>query len=252
MHKLYKLNTMIQICQSQKCIKRLNSKMELQSINSMEEYLKPTEFCDCNNQEIIAKAKKLTKHDKTLKEMALSIFHFVRDQIAFMMSESDKASETLKKRFGDCGTKTNLQVALLRAVNIPAKYHIASLRKESIKGIVSESFYNLSPDVISNHPWCECYLSEKWISCDTLLDIVLTEGIYKKGIHTKEEIPTIEWDGENDLNTMTTWMIEDKGTTSSLDNLFIEAQKEFEEIPINLRNTLIYQANKCADNVRKQ
>ena len=226
--------------------------MELQPIKSMEVYLKPTEFCDFNHQEIIIKAKKLTKNDKTPKEMALNIFHFVRDQITYLMCESDKASRTLKKRFGDCGTKTNLQVALLRAVNIPAKYHIASLRKECIKGIVSESFYNLSPNIISNHLWCECYLSEKWISCDTLFDKVLTKGIYKKGIHTKEEIPTIEWEGENDINTMTTWIIEDKGTTPSIDDLFLEAQKEFEKIPIELRNTLIYQANKYTDTVRKQ
>ena len=227
--------------------------MNLQLMEGMEDYLNPTEFCDCNNQEIIAKAKELTKNDKTPKEMALSIFHFVRDQISFMMSDNDKASETLKKGFGDCGTKTNLQVALLRAVKIPARHHIAALRKECIKGIVSELLYQESPDVILHHPWCECYLSEKWISCDTLLDKALIEGIYKKGIHTKEEIPTIDWDGENDLNTMTTWMIEDKGTLPSLDDLFIEAQKEFEELPIekDQLEMLINQSNKYTDDIRK-
>ena len=225
--------------------------MNLQSMKGMEDYLKPTEFCDCNNQEIIAKAKELTKNDKTPKEAALNIFHFVRDQIIFMAVECSKASETLKKGHGDCGTKTNLQVALLRAVNIPARYHLASLTKECLKGIVSESAYKFIPDVITDHPWCECYLSEKWISCDTLLDKALTKGIYKKGIHTKEEIPTIDWDGENDLNTMTTWMIEDKGTSPSLDDLFLEDQKEFEKIPIELRSSLINESNKYTDNIRK-
>jgi len=227
--------------------------MNLQSVDDLEDYLSPTEFCDCDNQEIITKVKELTKNDKNPKEMALSIFYFVRDQIKFMMCENDIASETLKKRFGDCGTKTNLQVALLRAVNIPARYHIASLRKECIKGIVSELFYQQSPDEISYHPWCECYLSEKWISCDTLLDEALTEGIYKKGIFTKKEIPKIDWDGENDLNTMTTWMIEDKGPIPSLDYLFIESQKEFEELPIEKEELeiLINQSNKFTDNIRK-
>ena len=219
----------------------------------MEDYLKPTEFCDCDNREIVAKAKELTKNDKTPKEMALKIFHFVRDQISFMMCENDKASETLKKRYGDCGTKTNLQVALLRAVNIPARYHIASLRKECIKGIVSKSFFRLSPDEIQHHPWCECYLSEKWLSCDTLLDEALIEGIYKKGIHTKEDIPSIDWDGENDLTTMTKWMIKDKGILSSLDDLFLEAQKELEELPIekDQLEMLVNQSNKYTDNIRK-
>jgi len=227
--------------------------MELQPIKNMKEYLEPTEFCNCNNQEIITMAKELTKNDKTPKEMALSIFHFVRDQITFMLSENDKASETLKKRFGDCGTKTNLQVALLRAVNIPAKYHIASLRKECLKDIVSETLYKLSPSVISDHPWCECYLAEKWVSCDTLFDKALTEGIYKKSIHTEEEIPTIDWDGENDLNTMTTWMIEDKGTIPSIDDLFIEAQKEIEALPIkkDQLEMLINQSNNYTNTIRK-
>lgn len=225
--------------------------MNLQSIKGMEDYLKPTEFCDCNNPEIIAKAKELTKDANSPKEAAINIFHFVRDKIIFMVCEGSKASETLKIGFGDCGTKTNLQVALLRAVNIPARFHLASLTKECLKGIVSESAYKLSPDVITDHPWCECYLSKKWISCDTLFDKALVEGIYENGIYTKQELPTIDWDGENDLNTVTTWMIEDKGTVPSIDDLFIEDQKEFEKIPIDLRNSLLNESNKFTDSIRK-
>ena len=90
----------------------------------MEHFLKPTKFCDCDNQKIIAKAKALTQNDKTPKEAALSIIHFVRDQIAFKGGLIVKASRTLKKGNGFCVTKSNLQVALLRAVNIPARYQI--------------------------------------------------------------------------------------------------------------------------------
>ncbi|UCC19651.1 MAG: transglutaminase domain-containing protein [Promethearchaeota archaeon] len=227
--------------------------MNLRSMKVMEDYLKPTKFCDCDNQEIIDKAKELTKNDKTPKEMALSIFYFVRDQITFMMCGNDKASETLMKGHGDCSTKTNLQVALLRAVNIPARYHIASLRKECLKGIISKSLYKLFPDELSHHQWCECYLSEKWISCDTLFDKALTEAIYKKGIRTKEDIPTIDWDGEHDLNTMTKWMIQDKETLPSLDKLIIKAQREGEELPIenDQLEMIANQSNKYTDSMRK-
>lgn len=219
-----------------------------------EDYLNSTKFCDCDNQEIIAKAKELTQNDKTSREMALSIFHFVRDQIKFMMSDFVKASETLENGIGDCGNKTNLQVALLRSVKIPARYHIASLRKECIKGIVSEMLYQGAPDEIPFHPWCECYISEKWISCDTLLDKALTDTIYKKGIFTKEEIPTINWDGESNLNTMTNWMIEDKGTFPSLDELFLEAQKQSEESPIDKDQIemVVKQSNEYTDSLREQ
>lgn len=218
------------------------------------DFLKPTRFCDCDNQEIIAKAKELTQNDNSPKEMALSIFHFVRDQIRYMMCDFTKASETLDFGFGDCGTKTNLQIALLRSFEIPARYHIASLRKECIRGIVSETLYQEAPDEIPNHPWCECYLSGKWVSCDTLLDKALVKTMYKNGIITKEEIPTIDWDGESDLNTMTKWMIEDKGTLSSLDELVIAEQKAFDELPIDKDQVkmLVNQSNEYTDSLREQ
>ncbi|MGY5874936.1 MAG: transglutaminase-like domain-containing protein [Candidatus Thorarchaeota archaeon] len=228
--------------------------MDFQKILDDEKYLSPTRFCDCDHPEIISKAKDLTQNDANTITMALSIFHFVRDQIKFMMCEFDTASGTLTKRIGDCGTKTNLQVALLRAVNIPARYHIAALRKESIKGLVSELLYQQSPDVILYHPWCECYLSEKWIACDTLLDNALMDGVYKRGIFTKDDIPTIDWDGESDLNTMTRWMIEDKGTLPSLDELVLKAQKESEELPIDTDQLamVINESNEYTDSLREQ
>jgi hypothetical protein len=150
----------------------------------------------------------------------MSIFHFVRDEIKFMMIyEENKASDTLAIRCGDCGTKTNLQVALLRAMNIPARYHIVALRKGCIKGLVSKLFYSATPKLIPNHPWCECYLSGNWIACDTLLDSKLISNAYRKGIFSHVDIPNIDWDGEHDLNTMTKWIAEDKGIIATLDEL---------------------------------
>ncbi|MGY5852553.1 MAG: transglutaminase-like domain-containing protein [Candidatus Thorarchaeota archaeon] len=228
--------------------------MDFQKIIDEEKYSNPTRFCDCDHPEIIAKAKELTHNDANTITMALSIFHFVRDQIKYMMCEFDTATETLRIGIGDCGTKTNLQVALLRAVNIPARYHIAGLRKECIKGIVSEVVYQQAQDVIPFHPWCECYLSEKWIACDTLFDSALMKGILKRGIFTKDDIPTIDWDGESDLNTMTRWMIEDKGTLPSLDELVLEARKESEKNPIDpdLLAMVLNESNEYTDSLREQ
>lgn len=192
----------------------------MESDSTLDKYLKPTNLCDFDHPSIVSKAKELTQNTTLQKEMALNIFYFVRDEIRYLMPYGDnKASDTLVNKFGDCGSKTNLQVALLRAVNIPARYHIAALSKECIKGTVSPLFYRLSPEIIPYHPWCECYLSDKWIKCDTLYDKALVEVLLKKGILTKEDIPTIEWDGETDLNTMTKWMIEDKGLVSSLEEI---------------------------------
>jgi len=193
----------------------------------MENFLKPTQFCDCDNKEIIAKAKELTKNYESPREAALNIFHFVRDQIAFMGGLVVKASKTLKLGNGFCVTKSNLQVALLRAVNIPARYHVAHLRKDILIGIIPGIETEDIHDVITYHPWCECYLSDKWISCEALFEKALVDKIYNEGIHSKEDMPIIDWDGESDLSTVTAWKIEDKGTHDSLDEFFLEVKKYF-------------------------
>ncbi len=176
----------------------------------MENFLKSTQFCDCDNKDIIAKAKELTQNDKSPREAALSIFNFVRDQIPFMGGPVVKASKTLKLGNGFCVTKSNLQVALLRAVNIPARYHVAHLRKDILIGIIPGIETDDIHDVITYHPWCECYLSDKWISCEALFEKALVDKIYNEGIHRKEDMPIIDWDGESDLSTVTAWKIEDK------------------------------------------
>ena len=212
--------------------------MVVESLEEMSIYLQPTYFCDCKHQTIINMAHGLTKECETDRDKALKIFYFVRDEIPFMFDYIVKASETLKKRYGFCVTKATLQIALLRASGIPAKYRFAHLKKECLKGVIAIGVYNGFPDIITYHPWAECYLSDKWISCDTLFDEILVKAIYKKGIHSKEDIPTIEWDGETDLNTMTAWMVKDKGSHTSLDDLFREVQKDLnpDKVPIEIIN----------------
>ena len=220
---------------------------------NLEDYLKPTEYCDSDHRKIIAKAKELTQNIESPKEKALSIFHYVRDEIKFGMYDFVKASETLSKGVGDCGNKANLQIALLRGSPSRRINAAHRVRKECIKGVVSDMFYNAGPEVIPNRPGCECYLSEKWISSDTSFDRDLLEAAYKKGIFNKEEIPTIDWDGESNLNTLHYWMVEDKGTLHSLDDLVREAEKEFEELPIDKDQLemVIRQSNEHTNSLRE-
>jgi hypothetical protein len=57
--------------------------MAWQLPEGMDEYLKPTEFCESDNKEIKKKARELVKDVATQNEAALNIFHFVRDGIRF-------------------------------------------------------------------------------------------------------------------------------------------------------------------------
>lgn len=231
--------------------------MRVQSLEAMDKYLKATELCDCEDPEIKRKALQVTKDVDSPKEGALKIFYFVRDQIPFRADFFDvKASDTLKKGYGSCFTKSNLQIALLRAAGIPARYHVAALSKDCLKGIISSTVYRGLPERILHHPWPECFLSRRWISCDAILDRMLYEACYNKGIISKRKIPTIDWDGETDLHVMAAWVLEDKETLHSPDEYFPNAQKELQLSPEILgkilAKILVYFSNRYTDRVRTE
>jgi len=216
----------------------------------MDEYLKPTEFCDSDNEGIKKKARDLVKDAATQKEAALSIFYFVRDSIRFALDFTDlKASHALKTRLGLCIQKPNLQIALLRAARIPARSHRVGVKKESLQGIVPDLLYEAFPDAFNHHSWCECHLSGKWISCEALFDKELFEGMREKGGTVANQIPTIDWDGENDLIVVKPWVVKDFGTFDSLDDFWRETAKN---LGSRLPSAVIFSSNQYTDSLRKR
>ena len=204
--------------------------MSWQPPKGMDEYLKPTELCDCDNVELQQKAKEIIKGSETPKEAALRIFYFVREEIPFSMDYADaKASRTLKKGTGFCFTKTNLHIALLRAIGIPARCHYAHLNKELLKDVAPRFMYNRMPFI--THPWPECYLSEKWIACEALEDKEFYKACLRMGNITKEEVPPIDWNGETNLILSKPWIIKDVGTFPSIDDVLIEGRRRGEPLP---------------------
>ena len=228
--------------------------MSLQNREAMDEYLQSTEMCDCDNKTLREKAKDIVSGSLTQKESALRLFYFVRDQIMFGMDYPDvRASRTLSKKIGFCLTKTNLQIALLRAINIPARCHYVHLPKEQVKDITPGFMYSRMPAVIG-HSWCECYLANRWIACEAIMDKSLYEADLKMGFFTKQQVPTIDWDGENDLILFKPWFIKDIGTFSNLKDAMIESNKRGESLlPSNrLFGWIIYfLINRNISNFRK-
>jgi hypothetical protein len=225
--------------------------MKFQPPEEMQEYISPTEFCDCHNAAIKQKAEELAKDAGSPKEAAMKIYYYIRD-FPFAVGRLDKkASQTLKEKKGYCVTKTNLQVALLRAVGIPARYHQVVLDKKVIKGIVSDSFYKKQEDTIWYHPWCECYLSGRWIACDLYLDKDTYNAAIKQGILTQEQMPSIDWDGENDLKIATPWMLKDVGTHSSYDAVCKDVMKKL-TVPIFLMNLACTFSNRYTKKLREK
>jgi hypothetical protein len=185
----------------------------------MTEYLHNTKYCNCEHKIIIQKAYDLAKGDENPRNRAQEVFTYVRDQIPFAIFTHERASDTLKRGTGQCITKTGLQIALLRALKIPARYHFVDVHKNTLKGLISDELFDAYGEVITDHPWCECYLENDWVSCETLFDEPLYKAAIQKGIISSRDIPSIEWDGKRDLVLLSKWILKDKGTQPSADKL---------------------------------
>jgi len=198
---------------------------------TMAKYLEETKLCDWRNPELQAKVMEVTAGADTFKEKAVRIFYYVRDSIRFSLAYSrSKASQTLKKGYGECGTKTNLQVGMLRAVGIAARYRWVEAESVILEHLVEGFVYKQMPPKVS-HFWCECFLDGKWISCEALLDRALYEGMLQAGLITEEEIATIDWDGERDLVLLRRWITKERGVLASYDDVVKVLQASEEGMP---------------------
>ena len=106
---------------------------------------------------------------------------------------------------------------MARSVGIPARYHQVSLNKSSLKGIVSNMLYKKLPEIITIHPWCECFLDGKWVACDVTMDkqtfqVGLLNGIFPQSISN-----SIEWDGRKDCAVFSGLVLKDHGVHASYD-----------------------------------
>ena len=193
----------------------------------MQEYLKPTELCDCENAKLKERASEIVAGVDAPREASQRIFRFVRDTIPFnaTLDIYQKASQTLRKKVVDYCNKINVQVALLRAVGVPARCHLVRVEKEVLKAFIPRFLYDRLPSPVG-HFWCECYLAGQWVACETLFDRPLYQGMLEAGLIAQEQIPTIDWDGESDLVLLRPWMVKDVGPYPSYDELVKLAQEE--------------------------
>lgn len=59
----------------------------------MEKYLRPTPVIDCSHPSIQEKAKDITKGQEDIREKAISLFYFVRDEIRYNIYVSKSLPE---------------------------------------------------------------------------------------------------------------------------------------------------------------
>jgi len=165
-----------------------------------EEYLQPSELCDFDRcPEIRAKAQELTRGCQSREEMFRSIFAVVKE-LPYGLEDWDvAASETLVKGWGMCSGKTNLLVALLRSLGIPARYRAYRIRAEvSLWGAITGEEGMMvqrmgAAPVEQDHVDCEVWLGE-WVACDPSRDTPMERGMIAQGIPLERE-PIVDASG---------------------------------------------------------
>jgi hypothetical protein len=166
----------------------------------IEEYLQATELCDFDTCAAIRdRASRLARGCTDDRQTFQRVYEFVRE-LPYGLEDWDvKASETLRKGWGMCFGKTNLLVAMSRALSIPARYRIFKIKAERrlLKQVIEQNkgvaaqLGNLPP--VQDHVQCEVYLGG-WRVYDPSRDSAFENGLRTLGIPL-ERVPVVDADG---------------------------------------------------------
>ncbi len=140
-----------------------------------------------------------------------AIYRYVRDDVLFGYNADDSisASQVLKDGYGQCNTKGTLLMALLRAVDIPARHHAFTIFNELQRGAIPGYLFAITPERII-HSWVEVELEGRWINLEGyIIDKQYLQKVQASfadqcenfsgyGISTKcLSNPQVEWSGED-------------------------------------------------------
>ncbi len=194
--------------------------LEERSRIDLDRYLTPSKMSDCDHPSMKRMAQEIATGAENPTQAALRVFRYVRDEIAFNATLDIflKASQAIERSTMDYCNKINIHASLLRAIGIPARFHMVRVRKEMLEHIVPGFLYRHLPNPVG-HFWCECHLNGRWTACEALFDASFYEGMLRVGYLTKGQVPTIDWDGQNDLVLMKHWIVADKEIFSHYEQL---------------------------------
>lgn len=135
-------------------------------------------------------------------------YDFVRDEILFGYNSDDAlpASKVLADGYGQCNTKGTLLMALLRALDVPCRFHGFTIDKQLQRGVVPELVYPIAPANII-HSWVEIHYEGQWLNLEGfILDMPVLAALQKAfpdrqslcafGAGTDRlQNPNVEWRG---------------------------------------------------------
>lgn len=158
----------------------------------MTAYLSSTWFLDYESAPIQEWIGDLKTSDLSEQEKAVACYLKVRDgwrynpyQISFK-KEYWKASEIIQRAEGHCIDKSILLVVGLRALNIPARLHLAKVKNHIA---VERLIEKLGTNELTPHGMVDLYINDKWLKASPAFNASLCE---------KCDVAPLEFDGQND------------------------------------------------------
>ena len=119
--------------------------------------------CDSTHPAIQQVAAGLRREDAW--DTSIAIWNYIRDIPYRFGAWHLKASETLSLGYGNCTTKANLQVALLRANGIAAGVNEISVKPQLLLPLMPEGYrHRVRPKV--KHYFAVAHLDERWVPCE--------------------------------------------------------------------------------------
>lgn len=205
----------------------------------MIKYLESTKILDYksgNIQGLIEskKWKQLNDFNKILK-----VYNFIRDDIKFGYNTDDviPASKVLSDGYGQCNTKGNLFMAILRALDVPCRMHGFTIDKRLQKGAMTGLIYRFAPENVV-HSWVEVYLEGTWYNLEGfIIDRQYLKNLQRKfsnctggfcgyGVAVDDFMnPVIDWN-RNDTYIQKEGINNDFGIYDNPDLFFSEHKQE--------------------------
>jgi transglutaminase-like putative cysteine protease len=157
------------------------------------EYLQPSSLCDFHRHpEIKEKAIAIAGDYRNHREVFQRIFAFVKE-LPYGLEDWDvPASETLAKGWGMCSGKTNLLVAMLRSLGIPARYRAYQIKTEGRlwRWLTGDAYLARRmgpPPREQDHVDCQVWLGS-WEDCDPARDTLMERGMASLGMPLRREV----------------------------------------------------------------
>ncbi len=168
---------------------------------SPQRWLVNTPLLDIQHPKIRLLALRLTQLQQGDRNKALACYSHVREMPFACLPDGNSVSAltVLRRGKGDCHTKSTLLVALLRAINIPARLRFLTLRADFLRGVIDLG------DLPIEHCCVEVLLGGRWVTTDShVMDPLLTRAALVRlasedrdlgyGMHRRG---ATNWDGEH-------------------------------------------------------